>query len=176
MIRKRIVLALFALSGLLITGLGEDCGFRAANRGAPGTAAAETTGGSSTVGVTVTRPVPVAVETLRDVQARAPLRRQPAPGDRAIPFRKIRRQVDTNVFAPRLSLSLAPAVSSLFAPALMAPASDNSFAGLGNPPPGSDIIPPDTMGAAGPNHLVASSTATSVCSTRQRTSFLSLTR
>jgi hypothetical protein len=32
---------------------------------------------------------------------------------------------------------------------------DSSFAGLGNPPHGQDLIPPDTMGAAGPNHLVS---------------------
>jgi len=32
---------------------------------------------------------------------------------------------------------------------------DSSFAGLGNPPPGQDVIPPDTMGAAGPSHLVS---------------------
>jgi hypothetical protein len=36
----------------------------------------------------------------------------------------------------------------------MAPALDTSFAGLGNPTSG-DVIPPDTMGAAGPNHLVS---------------------
>ena len=27
--------------------------------------------------------------------------------------------------------------------------------GLGNPPAGQDVIPPDTMGAAGPDHLVS---------------------
>jgi hypothetical protein len=38
----------------------------------------------------------------------------------------------------------------------MAPALDTSFAGLGNPNPltQGDVIPPDTMGAAGPNNLV----------------------
>jgi hypothetical protein len=37
----------------------------------------------------------------------------------------------------------------------LAPALDSSFAGLGNPPHGQDVIPPDTMGAVGPNHLVS---------------------
>jgi hypothetical protein len=33
---------------------------------------------------------------------------------------------------------------------------DGSFAGLGNPPRSEgDVVPPDTMGAAGPNHLVS---------------------
>jgi len=41
------------------------------------------------------------------------------------------------------------------APAPSAPALDISFTGLGNPPAGQDVIPPDTMGAAGPNHLVS---------------------
>ena len=41
-------------------------------------------------------------------------------------------------------------------PAPLAPALDSSFAGLGNPPhTEGDVIPPDTMGAAGPNHLVS---------------------
>ncbi|HEY5191896.1 MAG TPA: hypothetical protein VII77_07920, partial [Candidatus Deferrimicrobium sp.] len=41
-------------------------------------------------------------------------------------------------------------------PARLAPVLDSSFAGLGNPPNSlGDVIPPDTMGAAGPNHLVS---------------------
>jgi len=39
-------------------------------------------------------------------------------------------------------------------PATMPPALDCSFTGLGNPTSG-DVIPPDTMGAVGPNHLVS---------------------
>jgi hypothetical protein len=146
---------LIALSGLLITGFYEDCGIPAGGRAHPGTAIAGTTGGQSTVGLKVTRQVPFAVESLRDVQANAPSRQQPASRDRAIPFKRIQRPGDAPVFAPRLFLSLSPAVSSLFAPASMAPALDNNFAGLGNPAVGSDIIPPDTNGAAGPNHLVS---------------------
>ena len=48
----------------------------------------------------------------------------------------------------------APFVAS--SPSPLAPALDSSFAGLGNPPRSEgDLIPPDTMGAAGPNHLVS---------------------
>ncbi|HEY6072316.1 MAG TPA: hypothetical protein VIV15_02735, partial [Anaerolineales bacterium] len=110
--------------------------------------------GEPMAGVKVTRPVPHAVESLNDVQARA-LRSQRMPeGDRVIPLRRIRKTGDTPVFTPRLYLELAPAVSSLFAPASMAPALDFNFAGLSNPTT-FDVVPPDTMGAAGPNHLVS---------------------
>ncbi|MBI5343706.1 MAG: hypothetical protein HZB63_10435, partial [Deltaproteobacteria bacterium] len=152
---KRILLLFFALSGILITGFYEDCGIPAGGRAHPGTAIAGTTGGQSTVGVKVTRQVPFAVESLRDVQANAPSRQQPASRDRAVPFKRIQRPGDAPVFAPSLYLTLSPAVSALFAPASMAPALDNNFTGLGNPAAGSDIIPPDTNGAAGPNHLVS---------------------
>ncbi len=109
-------------------------------------------GPSSTPGVTVTRPVPSAMESLSDVQARAPFLQTSSPRDRYIPFRRIPRPAETAVFAPQLSLRLAPAVP-FDPPAPMAPALDTSFAGLGNPTP--DVIPPDTMGAAGPTHLVS---------------------
>ena len=51
-----------------------------------------------------------------------------------------------------------PALAAPFftsSPAPLAPALDSSFAGLGNPPHGQDVVPPDTMGAVGPNHLVS---------------------
>ena len=51
---------------------------------------------------------------------------------------------------PALAAPLFPS-----APAPSAPALTSNFAGLGNPPAGQDVIPPDTMGAAGPNHLVS---------------------
>ena len=44
---------------------------------------------------------------------------------------------------------------SASSPAPSAPVLDNSFAGLGNPTSERDLIPPDTMGAVGPNHLVS---------------------
>jgi hypothetical protein len=52
-----------------------------------------------------------------------------------------------------------PALATPFlasSPAPSAPLLDSSFAGLGNPPHSEgDLTPPDTMGAAGPNHLVS---------------------
>jgi hypothetical protein len=52
-----------------------------------------------------------------------------------------------------------PALAARFlasSPPPSAPALDSSFAGLGNPPRSQgDVIPPDTMGAVGPNHLVS---------------------
>ncbi|MBI5577321.1 MAG: fibronectin type III domain-containing protein [Deltaproteobacteria bacterium] len=160
MSRKRIVLMLAAIVVLLITGFAEVSVFQSSKRGNAGiviggTAVAGTSDGKTTVGVKVTRPVPTAVESLHDVKTRAAARPQPVKRDRAIPFRRIQKPGDTPIFTPRLSLSLSAVVTSLFAPASMAPALDNSFAGSDNPPPGPDIVPPDTMGAAGPNHLVS---------------------
>lgn len=112
-------------------------------------------GGPGVVGVSVTRPVPSAAESVRDVQARAPGRQSVSPPtNRLIPFRKIRREAETGPIAPGLSLSLSPAAPLPFAPASLAPALSLSFAGLSNPTAG-DVIPPDTMGAVGPNHLVS---------------------
>jgi hypothetical protein len=110
--------------------------------------------GSSTPGITVTRPVPSVRESLSEVQTRSPFLQATPPRDRHIPFRRIPRSADTTTFSPQLSLSLSSASPVSAAPAPMAPALDTSFAGLGNPTSG-DVIPPDTMGAAGPNHLVS---------------------
>jgi hypothetical protein len=112
-------------------------------------------GGSGIAGVTVTRPVPSAVESFRDVQARAPGRQAVSPPqDRLIPFRNITRPMGASTFAPSLSLSLSPAAPLPLAPVSLAPALDLNFEGLANPTAG-DVIPPDTMGAVGPNHLVS---------------------
>ena len=111
--------------------------------------------GPGTRGVQVTMEVPFASESLEAVRSRAPGRPARNHGDRAIPRHRIDRDPladPSGLPAPPLSQAIsfpAPAVAP------RAPALDSSFPGLGNPPPGEDVIPPDTMGAAGPNHLVS---------------------
>jgi hypothetical protein len=96
-------------------------------------------------------------ESLSDVEVRAPFLQESSPRDRHIRFRRIPRPADTAVFTPQLSLSLVPAIP-LASPMSMAPALDTSFSGIGNLDAINvsqfDVIPPDTMGAAGPVHLV----------------------
>ena len=112
--------------------------------------------GSSATGVKVTGSVPFARESLEEVRTLAPNRRAPVSGIRAIPRHRIPRAPAAAIPDARLTANLAPAgpVRSA-APSPSAPALDNGFAGLGNPRHGQgDVIPPDTMGAAGPTHLV----------------------
>ena len=112
---------------------------------------------ATSTGARVTMRVPFFRESIDEIRALAPLREQTAPENRAIPFRRILRrsgapgQADFPVAAPAL-VDPVPASS----PSRLAPLLDSSFAGLGNPPHSQgDVIPPDTMGAAGPNHLVS---------------------
>lgn len=112
---------------------------------------------ATSTGVQVTKSVPFARESIDEIRALAPLRTRAVPGPRVIPFHRIPRPPDTTGSAglpsagPALAAPLLPS-----APAPLAPTLDSSFAGLGNPPHSQgDVIPPDTMGAAGPNHLVS---------------------
>ncbi|MFZ2223330.1 MAG: fibronectin type III domain-containing protein [Candidatus Deferrimicrobium sp.] len=113
-------------------------------------------GPATSTGTQVTMRVPFVRESIDEIRALAPLRTRSIPRDRAIPLHRI----------PRGSVATGEAGSPAAAPALAAPSSapspspsapvlDIDFAGLGNPPAGQDVIPPDTMGAAGPNHLVS---------------------
>ncbi len=107
---------------------------------------------TTSTGARVTKSVPFARETIDEIRALAPSRSQAVPGNRTIPFHRIQRRsgstgeagsplAEPELAAPFLALSPAPS----------APALDSSFAGLGNPPHSEgDVIPPDTMGAAGP--------------------------
>ena len=153
MARYGKILLLAVLTGFLLADIEGLSRFPSRNRAPAGTAIAAEAGGSTTQGITVTRPVPSASESLSDVQARAPFLEEPSPRDRQVPFRRIPRSADTTISSPQLSLSLSPAAPVAAAPEPMAPAFDSSFAGLGNPTMG-DVVPPDTMGAAGPAHLV----------------------
>ncbi len=112
---------------------------------------------ASSEGITVTRTLPFVVESLGEVSARG---LQGDPGDRPIRFHRTPRPAPPAAgFATRLASGVATSLgfgSSAPVAAPRAPALDCSFAGLGNPTtPGSDVVPPDTMGAAGPNHLVS---------------------
>jgi hypothetical protein len=112
---------------------------------------------TTSIGVQVTKSVPFGRESIDEIRALAPLRSRAVPGDRAIPFHRIPRRSGATGQA-RLPLA-APALAAPFfssSPAPSAPVLDSSFAGLGNPPRSEgDLTPPDTMGAAGPNHLVS---------------------
>ena len=112
---------------------------------------------TTSTGVQVTKSVPFVRESIDEIRALAPSRTRAVPGDRAIPFHRIPRrsgatgQGELPLTGPALA---APFFAS--SPAPSAPVLDSGFAGLGNPPRSEgDLIPPDTMGAVGPNHLVS---------------------
>jgi hypothetical protein len=100
--------------------------------------------------------VPYVRESIDEIRALAPLRAQTVPENRAIPFHRIPRKPGTTdqEELPSADPALAPPLTTS-SPAPSAPVLDRSFTGLGNPPHGEDVIPPDTMGAAGPDHLVS---------------------
>lgn len=112
---------------------------------------------ATSTGVQVTKSVPFARESIDEIRALTPFRERTVPENRAIPFHRIPRGSGTTrpsglpSAGPVLAAPLLPS-----APAPSAPVLDSSFAGLGNPPRSEgDVIPPDTMGAVGPNHLVS---------------------
>ncbi len=111
---------------------------------------------TTSTGARVTKSVPYARESIDEIRALLPSRIRTVPGDRAIPFRRIPRRSGAGLEEGPPAAGLSPAAPVVpSSPALSAPALDSSFAGLGNPPHGEDVTPPDTMGAAGPNHLVS---------------------
>ncbi len=114
-------------------------------------------GTAASTGAQLTMSVPFVRESIDEIRALAPLRPRAVPGNRAIPFYRIPRRTGT---AGQAALpSAGPALAAPFfasSPAPSAPVLDSSFAGLGNPPATQgDVIPPDTMGAVGPNHIVS---------------------
>jgi hypothetical protein len=114
-------------------------------------------GPTTSTGVQVTGSVPFVRESIDEIRALAPMRERTVPVDRAIPLRRIQRRSGATGEAemPFAGATVA-APSAPSSPAPSAPALDGSFAGLGNPPRSEgDVIPPDTMGAAGPTHLVS---------------------
>jgi hypothetical protein len=111
---------------------------------------------TTSTGTQVTERVPFVRESIDEIRALAPMRDRTAPKDRAIPLRRIQRRPGaTGAAESPFAGATVVAPSAPSSPAPAAPVLDSSFAGLGNPPHGQDVIPPDTMGAAGPNHLVS---------------------
>ena len=111
---------------------------------------------ATSTGARVTMRVPFVRESIDEIRALAPLRTRAIPRDRVIPLHRIPRRSGATgeTGSPSAALALAAPLSAP-SPAPSAPALDIGFTGLGNPPAGQDVIPPDTMGAAGPNHLVS---------------------
>jgi hypothetical protein len=112
---------------------------------------------TTTPAVKVTKAVPFVRESIDDIKRLAPFRSPGPPGNRAIPFHRIPRESGAAGSATGAAVSPALAAPSRAgSPAPSAPALDRNFAGLGNPLHSErDVIPPDTMGAAGPGHLVS---------------------
>lgn len=112
---------------------------------------------SISAGIAVTKTVPFSRETLIEAKALAPLRVRDSSRSRAIHIHRNPRRSTAagGEFAALASTARAPA-SSPFSPSPSAPAADSSFPGLSNPPPTEgDVVPPDTMGAVGPAHVVS---------------------
>ncbi len=112
---------------------------------------------TTSTGVKVTKSVPFVRESIDEIRALAPFREKKTPENRAIHLHRNPR--GSGATRPSGTPSAGPSVAAPFlasAPAPSAPALVNDFAGLGNPPHSEgDVIPPDTMGAVGPNHLVS---------------------
>jgi len=113
-------------------------------------------GPATSTGTQVTMRVPFARESIDEIRALAPLRTRAIMRDRVLPLHRIPRPSGAagEAGSPSAATALADTLVAS-SPVPSAPALDSSFAGLGNPPAGQDVIPPDTMGAAGPNHLVS---------------------
>ena len=123
-----------------------------------GSGDSEGSGPTTSTGARVTKHVPFVRESIDEIRALAPLRSRAVPGDRVYPLssdsKAIRCDGRSGIAVGRAAPLAAPFFAS--SPASSAPVLDSSFAGLGNPPHSQgDVIPPDTMGAAGPNHLVS---------------------
>jgi len=111
---------------------------------------------TTATGAQVTKNVPFVRESIDDIRSLAPSRTRSVPAARVIHFHRIPRHSDgTGEAGWALSVPFLAAPFSGSYPTPSAPALDTSFAGLNNPSHGQDVIPPDTMGAAGPNHLVS---------------------
>ena len=113
---------------------------------------------TTSTGARVTKSVPFARESIDEIRALAPSRSQAVPGEPVHPLSSDSKAIrcDGRSADRRWQGRPLRPLSSPSSPAPSAPALDSSFAGLGNPPHSEgDVIPPDTMGAAGPNHLVS---------------------
>ena len=116
----------------------------------PGTAALQA---ASMSGSTLTLYVPFAQESFDAGNTLAPATGSAATAQRAIPFRRTPRQEITPIPTGGIVTSPVPQSGATPAPAApVAPPVSNGFTGLADP---GNVIPPDTMGAAGLAHLVS---------------------
>ena len=143
-----------ALPGFLVCCLcgafGNEAACAASSPSAPGTDAPQA---ASMSGSTITSYVPFAQESFDAGKALAPATGSAATAQRAIPFRRVPRHEISAT--PTGDFVTSPALQSNAIPAPAAPAAppvSNGFAGLADP---GNVIPPDTMGAAGLAHLVS---------------------
>lgn len=109
-------------------------------------------GSASETGVTHTQEVPFVKETLEEVKEGESKQPPPIPQQRVIPFQKEPPPRELPVpelpspkIKPQSEVPHGPTEPSL------APALSNNFTGLND---NNTSIPPDTMGAVGPSHLV----------------------
>jgi hypothetical protein len=116
-------------------------------------------GPTTSTGVQVTERVPFVRESIDEIRALAPMRERTVPEDRVLPSHRISRGSGTTgqTGVPLAAALAAPATPvSAASPSSMAPVLAGSFQGLINPPHGQrDVIPPNAIGTAGPNHLVS---------------------
>ncbi len=103
--------------------------------------------GSSETGVTYTQEVPFSIESIAEVKERESRQPVPSPMQKAIPFQRGPPPKELKHGTAPLNPQSAP----LYEPTAWAPALGSSFIGLSD---NGMVIPPDTMGAVGPLHLV----------------------
>jgi len=113
------------------------------------------TSGGTSRGIPVTRNVPFASGTFGDARSVSPRHPLRLPGDRVILRPRISGHSAPVIEETEAASPVAPAYPAADAsPPSLAPVLAGTFRGLENPPPGRDVIPPNAMGAAGPDHLV----------------------
>lgn len=110
----------------------------------------------STRGVQVTRATPFVRNSIRSLRTVSPAQAVRKPRNRAIIHPRIPPGSATDTsksMGPFRSGSVRPPIAA--APSPLAPALGSSFQGLVNPPFERDVIPPNAIGTAGPDHLVS---------------------
>jgi hypothetical protein len=119
----------------------------ALNYGARATPITQTNNSSSETGITYTQAVPFAKESINDIIARESKKSTTVQTQRVIPFHKApppKKVSETAPFKPQIVVQ-----NVLTSP--LAPVLGSNFIGITQV---SLIVPPDTMGAAGPSHLM----------------------
>jgi hypothetical protein len=130
-------------------------GCRVGGDGLPEAGDTQTEGdnGKSETGVTQSQEVPFSAETLEEIKERDSKQPSPIPEQKAVPFQEAPPPVElpeSEALLPEtVPQNLALQETSVFS---LAPSLSNNFIGIADD---NTRIPPDTMGAAGPSHLVS---------------------